>query len=245
MDNLFILIVIIFILSIVFKQMQPIVKGKVGEAKIASILATLPKNKYIVLNNIMLRNDYGTSQIDHVVVSEYGIFVIETKNYSGWITGTEYSEQWTKNMYGKKYSFRNPLKQNYGHIKSLEAVLKLPETVFISIVVFSRKADLKVKTNQMVIYVSQLKKVILRYRNLIFTQEDIREIAAIIEGRNILEKDIRKKHIKNIRKNIENEKESIRKNICPRCGGNLVVRTGKYGKFKACSNYPKCHFTVK
>ncbi len=245
MDNLFILIIITFILSIVFKQVQPIVKGKVGEATVASILATLPKSKYIVLNNIMLRNDYGTSQIDHVVVSEYGIFVIETKNYSGWITGTEYSEQWTKNMYGKKYSFRNPLKQNYGHIKSLEVVLKLPETVFISIVVFSRKADLKVKTNQMVIYVSQLKKVILRYRNPIFTQEDIREIAAIIEGRNILEKDIRKKHIKNIQKNIENGKESIRKNICPKCGGNLVVRTGKYGKFKGCSNYPKCHFTVK
>ena len=53
-----------------------------------------------------------------MVLSEYGIFVIETKNYSGWILGGEYSEEWTKNVYGKKYKFRNPLKQNYTHVNS-------------------------------------------------------------------------------------------------------------------------------
>ena len=58
--------------------------GKAGERRVARKLDWLPK-EYTILNDIMLRTQYGTTQIDHVVVSPYGIFVIETKNYKGWI----------------------------------------------------------------------------------------------------------------------------------------------------------------
>ena len=60
--------------------------GKAGEKRVARKLDWLPK-EYIILNDIMLPTQYGTTQIDHIVVSPYGIFVIETKNYKGWIFG--------------------------------------------------------------------------------------------------------------------------------------------------------------
>ena len=69
--------------------------GKVGEKRVARKLDWLSK-EYIILNDIMLPTQYGTTQIDHIVISPYGIFVIETKNYKGWIFGHENSEEWNK-----------------------------------------------------------------------------------------------------------------------------------------------------
>ena len=45
----------------------------------------------------------GTTQIDHLLVSCYGIFVVETKNYNGWIFGDEHAAQWTVSQFGKKF----------------------------------------------------------------------------------------------------------------------------------------------
>ena len=94
---------IFIILCVLFVFFKPQIKGWFGEKAVSSILAMLNKDEYKVINDVMLNTEHGTSQIDHIVLSLYGIFVIETKNYKGWITGSEFSEQWTKNMYGKKY----------------------------------------------------------------------------------------------------------------------------------------------
>ena len=64
-------------------------KGRRGERAVASILSELPSSEYSVINDITLQDEHGSTQIDHVIVSVYGIFVIETKNYSGWIMGAE------------------------------------------------------------------------------------------------------------------------------------------------------------
>ncbi len=55
-------------------------KGKAGEKTVSRKLSRLPKDKYKVLNDIMLATPKGTTQIDHIVVSIYGVFVVETKN---------------------------------------------------------------------------------------------------------------------------------------------------------------------
>lgn len=73
-------------------------KGAAGERSIARRLATLPKEQYVILNDLLLPTSYGTTQIDHVVVSIYGIFVIETKNYKGIIYGGQDAETWTQNV---------------------------------------------------------------------------------------------------------------------------------------------------
>ena len=64
--------------------------GSGGEGRVAGRLAKLPQEDYQTVNDIMLPTvDGETTQIDHVVVSRYGIFVIETKDYNGWIFGGE------------------------------------------------------------------------------------------------------------------------------------------------------------
>lgn len=67
---------------------------------------------YIVINNLKLNTKGTISQIDHLVVSNYGIFVIETKNYKGWILGNEDSQNWTQVIYKYKNKFYNPVLQN-------------------------------------------------------------------------------------------------------------------------------------
>lgn len=144
---------IVVILSIVYTVFEAKIKGYLGEKAVTVVLSGLPEEQYRILNDVMLRTEHGTTQIDHVVVSVYGIFVIETKNYKGWITGSEFGDYWTKNMYGKKYTFRNPLKQNYAHVKALEEKIELSEDKFIPSVAFSGNSDIKVKTSKPVVYI--------------------------------------------------------------------------------------------
>lgn len=111
MISAIILAVIVLIISIWLRRS----KGRIGEHRVAHILSKLPKDRYQVINNLLLRTSSdSTTQIDHVVISQYGIFVIETKFYKGWIYGGENSEYWTQNIYGHKYSLRNPIHQNQG-----------------------------------------------------------------------------------------------------------------------------------
>lgn len=105
----------------------------------------LSGNAYHDLNNVTILTSNGTTQIDHIIVSRYGIFVIETKNMEGWIFGSEKQSKWVQSLYGKKFPFQNPLHQNYRHIKSLEEFLDLPAERFHSIVCFVGKTS-KLKT---------------------------------------------------------------------------------------------------
>lgn len=216
--------------------------GKEGEKQISSILNTLDK-EYFIFNNIYLTFMNETVQIDHIVLSSYGIFIIETKNYSGWIYGTDNSELWIKNMYGKKYKFRNPLKQNISHMILLKKLLKLSENKFIPIVVFLENATLKCKTENFVIYSFELKNFIKNYTTPILDKNTLYEIKKKLEDYSIVDKNIEKEHIKNIRKKINLKENLINNDICPKCGGKLVRRKGPYGIFIGCSNYPKCKFS--
>ena len=238
-------LILLIIVSVIFALYKPKIKGYMGESAVANRLFGLPENEYKVLNNIMIKTDYGTTQIDHIVVSIYGIFVIETKNYKGWITGGEYSEYWVKNMYGKKYSFMNPLKQNYAHVKALESKLGISKDNFIPIVAFSSDSNIKVNVSTPVIYIAQIRHVIQEYTQVKLSINNLDKIVEQIQNLNITTKDAKKEHISQIRNKTSENKTKINHAICPKCGGVLVERNGKYGKFIGCNNYPKCHFTLK
>lgn len=90
------------LLVAIFSIFKPKIKGFLGEKVVSAILSRLNPQKYTVINDVMLNINGKTSQIDHVVVSNYGIFVIETKNYKGWILGDERSEYWTQVIYKRK-----------------------------------------------------------------------------------------------------------------------------------------------
>lgn len=214
--------------------------GRAGEHHVKKELKKLPKDKYLIINDLMVIVNDTTHQIDHVVISPYGIFVIETKQYNGYIVGNEYDKKWVQN---KKYYINNPIHQNYGHIKQLEEVLKMPEEKFISIVCIPSTAKVKVRTNKnLVLRLYELNEKILSYKK--DQLQDYKEIYNKLKQLNVVDKTLRKKH-KEYVKEIKNDKETKKFNKCPVCGGDLIEKNGKYGKFIGCSNYPRCHYTKK
>lgn len=117
------------------------IKGQIGEKLIEiEILRHLEKKIYHTLHNLIIPDGQGgTTQIDHIMVSPYGIFVIETKYFQGWIFGNEQQKRWLQIQYGKKYPFQNPIHQNHKHIKALSFILQLPQQYFHSIIVFPHR----------------------------------------------------------------------------------------------------------
>lgn len=228
--------------SIIFKILQPKIKGYLGEKSVSVILSFLPSDKYKIINDILIESNGKTTQIDHLVISIYGIFVIETKNYKGWITGSDNSEYWTKNVFGNKYKFYNPIKQNKAHILVLNKQLGMKHNDFIPIVVFSNGADLKVNTVHNVIYTSQLNRLIKEYTDIKFSETDIQKLCDKISLLNIVSPKDRKQHVLEVQNTIATKQHLIQQGICPRCGQGLILRNGKYGSFYGCSSYPKCKF---
>lgn len=221
-------------------------KGKAGEMRMAKILSKLPEEEYRVINNLLIKQGNKTTQIDHVVVSEYRIFVIETKHYRGWIYGDANREYWTQNIYGNKYDLWNPIHQNQGHIRALRRVLTdIPPGVFVSIVTFSRQASLDIRNSENVIYWDELKKLICSYQRKLISTEQAQNAYETLSAANIDSKDNQKQHARHVREQISKREETIAKGRCPRCGGELVLRKGTYGPFYGCSNYPRCKFTHK
>lgn len=239
---LFIFLLLLVIGAIVFLRLnQANIRGRRGERRVSSRLFSLP-SEYHVFNDAYIEVQGRSIQIDHIVVSRYGIFVIETKNYTGWIYGNDKSEFWIKNMYGNKYQFRNPLKQNYSHVKSLQCLLNIPESKFIPIVVFLNGATLKCDTMGIVIYSHQLRNTILSYSTLVFSDIEVTRVTELLSSVCIVEKNRRSNHVDRIKEGINEKQALIASGICPRCRGKLVVRRGKYGEFLGCSNYPQCNF---
>lgn len=221
-------------------------KGAIGEQMVANILKKLDPKKYKVINDVLLQNGNYTSQIDHVVVSDYGIFVIEMKNYSGWIYGDEKSQNWTQVFYKRKEKFLNPIIQNNGHVKALEKLLgDIGKLSFIPIVVFSTKATLKVNVQSIVVDTANLLKTIYQYKEPIYSDSIKEKIHLKILEANKNDRKTKQIHIKNIQEKRKTQQKQIEKNKCPKCGSELVVKNGKYGDFKACAGYPKCKFTLK
>lgn len=228
-----ILILLAAISLLFYKQ----IIGKAGEYHVKKELAKLPKDQYFIINDFMIRVNQITHQIDHIVISLYGIFVIETKQYNGYIVGNEYAKKWKQN---KKHYINNPIHQNYGHIKALEELLKIPENKFISIVCIPSNAKLKIRSKSHVLKLYELNQIILSYQDVII--DHYKTIYDTLLKENIIDKSERKTHVQYVQK-IKNDKDANTVRHCPQCGGTLVVRNGKNGEFLGCSNYPKCKYT--
>lgn len=140
-------VILAFVAIGIIKAFKPFIKGKVGEFAVALHVKLYLKDvQYILLNDCTLPDEQsGTTQIDHILLSPYGIFIIETKNYKGWIFGSERQKMWTQKIFKKSYKFQNPLHQNYKHQNVLEQVLAdiiTPEYLH-SIVVFMPDCEFK------------------------------------------------------------------------------------------------------
>ncbi|MBO7225420.1 MAG: NERD domain-containing protein [Bacteroidales bacterium] len=218
------------------------VLGEIGEESVASILRTLPKD-YVVFNDVYLEIKGKSTQIDHVVISRYGVFIIETKNYTGWIFGNDTSEYWTQTIYEDKYKLRNPLRQNYSHLKTLQSIFGIEERFYFPIVAFHDRATLKCETNGNVMYFSELKDFILSKHIQRLSDELVNRLSAILMYYSVKNENQKQEHILKVKQDIANKESLVEKGICPKCGGMLIHRQGKYGEFISCINYPSCRFT--
>lgn len=214
--------------------------GQLGEfaTEFALTNNNLP-GELIVFKNIYVPIRGKTSEIDLLMLHEKGIFVFESKNYSGWIFGDLDQLNWTQVLQGgKKNKFYNPIRQNRTHIKALAEYLGKPMSDFTSYIVFSERCTLKEvpESTEDVIIVrrpNMLKKLRAQLKNshIKYTHDEIQAMSDSLRpltGRDDGEK---LKHIEDV------------KTKCPFCGNELILRKGKYGQFWGCSAYPKCKFT--
>lgn len=237
------LTLVLLLLSLFIKWNEAKIKGRIGEKRVSSVLSTLPDG-YFPFDNIHLREGDRSTQIDHVVVSPYGIFVIETKNYKGWIYGRRRAEYWTQNIYGTKFPLRNPVRQNYAHTRALQELLGIPLNRFVQIVVFLDRAVLKGYMDERVVYLSQLREFILSHSTERLTAEEVTSFRDLIHSSDVRGTKAAKRHILYVRARVQERQRLIESRICPRCGGQLLVRQGPYSSFLGCSNYPHCRFTA-
>ena len=231
--------------KIIRKATKPVrakVHGAVDERKVNSTLNPLlfGRVEHRQINNLILVDNNGKShQIDHIEIRENGIFCIETKNYIGWIFGNENSEKWTQTLYtGEKHQFFNPLKQNNSHCYHISKVLG-PKYRVNSVVVMANNNAEKIDCDN-VINLNDLKSYLKRFDNGV--NLSVQEMDMIYDKLlNAGSKMSNKEHVQNIK----NTQKELEQNICPRCGGTLILRSGSNGSFYGCSNYPKCKFTKK
>lgn len=244
-------------------------KGSQGEYLIWDSLQQLPGYKKFLLNCYLPKRNGESTEVDLILLHESGIYVFESKNYSGWIFGTETQQYWTQSLPGRygqahKVKFFNPILQNQAHLKWLGEYLGIDSHFFYSCIVFGDECTLKDITltsgRHYVTNRSNLFAAISSHIQLSITKlspEQIDSLYAKLFPLTQVDAEQRAQHIKEV-KEIQRKQEvaaqapvasaqGSQDGICPLCGGRLVLRTATRGanagnKFWGCSNFPKCRY---
>ena len=156
-------------------------RRNVGEALVAAEIAAKFHRPHVLMNNITFQAGTVTTQIDHILVADTGIFVIETKHYRGWIFGDAAARKWTQVIYRYKSRFQNPLHQNSGHIKALQKMFTLAEDVYAGVVVFTGSAEFKTVRVPGVLKLVELMTYLAQERPVIFDERKMAYIVGRIE----------------------------------------------------------------
>lgn len=235
------------ILFVLFLLRSSWFKGIAGELMVhISAKISLNKYQYHILRNVTLPTDDGTTQIDHIIVSEYGVFVVETKNMKGWIFGGTHQGRWTQKIFKYTNNFQNPRHQNDKHVETLKSALGLNDQQIFSVIVFVGDNTFKTAMPENVIYGSGFIKYIKSKDQPVISEEDVQNILIQIEaGRWVPSSETNREHTNHV-KTIVNKK---RGNNCPQCGSLMVVREPKNGpkrgdNFLGCSRFPQCRETA-
>lgn len=193
-----ILIVLFVAVLYVFIHESPSSLGASGERKVQNKIATLVNDEegIQVFNDLILETPDGTTQIDHIILSRFGIFVIETKNLKGWIFGGSNQRQWTQTLYRKKYKFQNPLHQNYKHIKAVQGLLGVNQSVIYSIVVFVGDSQFRTEMPGNVLNLRDLLPYVRSHNTVVLGERDIEIFSQILSNPAYSDPSNKKKHIK-------------------------------------------------
>ena len=239
--GLFIVVPIGFLTILIFGL--PVVKGKFGEKEVSRFLNRLAKkHDGYLINDVIIPTENGTtSQIDHVLIIPAGVFVVETKNYSGRIYGNDQQEHWVQILnYGKvKNKLYSPVKQNLTHIYNLSKIIGDRKISFINIVIFTQN-NIRYIDSENVYTKKEIKQ--LASSETLLNDVQIQNVYSKINEYKENPISTTKQHVVEIKQ----KQRDIQNGICPRCGGTIVLRRTKDGRtFYGCSNYPKCKFIKK
>ncbi|TSA44811.1 NERD domain-containing protein [bacterium] len=203
MWNLIIFLLAAAVVAALFRAKLPHWTGAAGERFVSRKLHQLDADHYKILNDLLLPSNghLDTTQIDHIVVSNYGIFCIETKAYEGWIFGDASQEYWIQVIYRHKERFYNPLRQNYAHVKAVEELVrsKYPNAQIYSLVAFPDADKLKISGTDLVGFTSDVVRKIKNYTSAILSGAEKDEIYKMLVGANIQDKHARKLHDQAVR----------------------------------------------
>ncbi|SEL50461.1 Topoisomerase DNA binding C4 zinc finger [Atopomonas hussainii] len=221
----------------------PWAKGYIGELVVRLIARIkLDQHTYRRLHNVTLNTPDGTTQIDHVFLSPYGIFVLETKNMRGWIFGSEKQAQWTQKLYQRSFKFQNPLRQNYKHLKALEATLGVNPEHLHSLISFVGGSTFKTAMPANVTQGIGFIRYIQSFQQLVFSATEVDALLHTLQtGRRAPTLATHREHVQNLKRRSDPTAERL----CPKCGSALLIRTVKSGakagqQFWGCSGFPKC-----
>jgi len=131
--------------------------GTVAPSRVRRILdAALEKRRYTVIHDLTLPGGGGTVHFDHIIVSQFGIHVIDSLHRPGRIAGTEVQARWRRKFLGRWYTFDNPVHANFLRVQALERLLQLPPSCFHPLVVFSGHKGFKTPMPNKVVSMKKL-----------------------------------------------------------------------------------------
>lgn len=246
-------------------------KGMVGEWFInLCIRLFLDKREYRLLKDVTLPTPQGSTQIDHVIVSRFGLFVIETKNMKGWIFGNPTQKSWTQQIYRRKHSFQNPLHQNHLHMMTLKSLLGLSDNQLHSVIFFIGDCTFKtpmpdnVMNRGLIRYVKGITTPVLAENEVALVVDTIQQgrLAANWQTHRQHVAQLKARHGKTPTKPVPASVPSahhpapptaiypanLQSPMCPRCGNPMVLRTAGRGDnkgkpFWGCREFPTCRGT--
>lgn len=173
-------------------------KGQAGEKQLLRNLKSLNCYKLFVPNIRIKYTNNQYTEIDLVMITEYGVFVYEVKNYDGSVYGNATSQQWKVYLGGQEYTFYNPVLQNKGHIYALRKATKLDTSSFYSMIVFGDNAKAKIYNADSKEYkitnlktAHQLTNTLLHNRKAIFEKSKVDDIySKLLSIKNTSEQDL-------------------------------------------------------
>lgn len=233
-------------------------KGARGERRVHNSLeSALDSSVYRVLSDLTLPVDGGTTQIDHVIVSRFGVFVIETKNMAGWIFGSANQRTWTQVLKRHKRRFQNPVMQNNLHVKAVQKLLGVDQHLLHNLVVFVGAAEPKTRMPSNVAWGMRSfgRKIAIR-NEVVLSENQVEDyVQELCAGALENTVETKREHVQFVQR-----KASLRKSVpprssesssnfheCPRCGAKMVTRNNrKTGEaFLGCTKFPQCKGTRK
>lgn len=240
-----------------------------GDTHVPKLLKALPEDDYTLIEKVILFDGVGTTQLDYVVVSPYGVFVIDEKYYKGVINGSEHHIEWVQQISKQSRRLKNPLRENLNRLKILQAAIGLADEQIFSVVAFLGDARFKTPMPDNAAHRKTLVPYIRSFNEKLFTADECQSIIHSIQnlqtdqGINLSPE--AKRRIGDNSEADQTSQDSVdnsatvvtkpRKTLkarkltqpsrCPNCSAPMKLATAKSGQYKgqqfwACSNYPKC-----